>query len=46
MRRNRRYQSFRSGRNCFSPKGQSRMIPPAPEIMEHISLDCDLLILP
>lgn len=27
---------YRSGKNCFSPKGQSRMLPPVPEIMQAI----------
>jgi hypothetical protein len=27
---------YRSGKNCFSPKGQSRMLPPASEIMERL----------
>lgn len=27
---------YRSGKNCFSPKGQTRLIPPSPEISDHL----------
>lgn len=37
---------YRTGKNCYSPTGQSRMIPPVPEIMEYLALDCDLIIDP
>lgn len=28
---------YRSGKNCFSPKGKSKMIPPVPEVLEVIA---------
>lgn len=33
---------YRTGRNCFSPKGQSRMIPPISQPAGLLSLDCDV----
>ena len=35
---------YRTGKNCFSPKGQSKMLPPIPELIQHISLDCDVML--
>ncbi|SEP43015.1 hypothetical protein SAMN05216316_3087 [Nitrosovibrio sp. Nv6] len=32
---------YRTGKNCFSPKGKSRMIPPTQQLSQ-ISLDCDI----
>lgn len=34
---------FRSGKNCWSPKGQSRMIPPDDRVLAHISAVGDTL---
>lgn len=34
----------RTGKNQFSPKGQSIMLPPVPALMEHLSLDCDVIL--
>ena len=34
----------RTGKICFSPKGRSRMLPLIPVLMEHLSLDCDVLL--
>lgn len=33
---------YRTGQNCYSPKGQSRMIPPVPALIEHLAFDCDV----
>lgn len=33
---------YRTGKNCFSPTGQSRMLPPIPELAEHLGLGCDV----
>lgn len=35
---------YRTGKNCFSPKGQSKMLPPIPELMQHLSLHCDVMV--
>ncbi len=37
---------YRTGVNCFHPKGQTVMLPPIlpKEIMEHLALDCDVLL--
>lgn len=33
---------YRSGKNCFSPTSQTRMLPPVPELMEHLSDSTDV----
>ncbi len=35
---------YRTGKNQFSPKGQSFMLPPVPSLMEHLSLDCNVML--
>lgn len=35
---------YRTGKNCYSPRGRSRMLPPVLALMEHLSLDCDLFL--
>lgn len=35
---------YRNGKNCFSPKGQSKMLPPIPELMQHLSLECSVML--
>lgn len=34
----------RSGINAFMPKGRTVMLPPVPALMEHLALDCDVII--
>lgn len=34
----------RSGKNCYSPKSQTRLLPPIPELMQHLGPDCDILL--
>ena len=34
----------RSGINAFMPKGRTIMLPPVPALMEHLSLDCDVML--
>lgn len=34
----------RTGINAFMPKGRTRMIPPVPTLMQHLSLDCDVVL--
>ena len=33
---------YRSGKNCFAPTGQTRMLPPVPELMAHLSESNDV----
>jgi hypothetical protein len=33
---------YRSGKNCFAPTGQTRMLPPIPELMSHLSESTDV----
>lgn len=33
---------YRSGKNCFAPTGQTRMLPPVPELMSHLSESTDV----
>lgn len=33
---------YRSGKNCFAPTGQTRMLPPVPELMSHLSEGTDV----
>lgn len=33
---------YRGGKNCFAPTGQTRMLPPIPELMKHISVESDV----
>lgn len=35
---------YRTGKNCFSPKGKSKMIPPIPALMKNLTLECDVLL--
>lgn len=35
---------YRNGRNAFTPKGRTVMLPPVPALMEHLSLDCDVML--
>jgi hypothetical protein len=35
---------YRTGKNCFSPKGHSRMIPPTVQLIDYLSLDCDVTL--
>lgn len=35
---------YRSGKNCYCPKGQTKMIPPVPQLMEHLILNCDVIL--
>ena len=34
----------RSGINTYMPKGQTRMLPPIPELMAHLEADCDVIL--
>lgn len=34
----------RSGINAFMPKGRTCMIPPVVELMNHLTLDCDVVL--
>ena len=33
---------YRSGKNCFSPTGQSRMLPPVPALMGHLNFTMEV----
>ena len=33
---------YRSGKNCFAPSSQTRMLPPVPELMSHLSESTDV----
>lgn len=33
---------YRSGKNCFAPTGQTRMLPPIPELMTYLSETTDI----
>lgn len=35
---------YRSGKNCFAPTGQTRMLPPIPELMAKLSESTDVLL--
>lgn len=35
---------YRTGKNCFSPKGQSKMLPPVAALMKHLTLNCDVTL--
>ena len=35
---------YRSGKNCFAPTGQTKMLPPIPELMAHLSEDTDVIL--
>lgn len=35
---------YRSGSNAFMPKGRTRMIPPVPALMEHLTPECDVVL--
>lgn len=35
---------YRSGKNCFAPTGKTMMLPPIPELMEHLSEDTDVIL--
>lgn len=35
---------FRSGKNCWAPGGQSRMLPPVPDLMAHLSYSCTVML--
>lgn len=35
---------YRTGKNCFSPKGKSKLIPPIPALMKNLTLECDVLL--
>ena len=35
---------YRTGNGCFAHKEQSRMIPPVPELMLHLTLKRDVLL--
>ena len=36
---------YRSGKNCSAPAGQTRMLPPVPELMTHLSETTDVLLM-
>ncbi|NEZ03073.1 hypothetical protein G4Y73_02785 [Wenzhouxiangella sp. XN201] len=33
---------YRTGKNCYAPTGQSRMLPPVSELMQYLKDDVDL----
>lgn len=35
---------YRTGINTFMPKGKTFMLPPVPELMVHLTLDCDVIL--
>jgi len=37
---------YRGGKNCFAPTARTRMLPPVPELMEHLSHESDVLLSP
>lgn len=35
---------YRSGKNCFAPASKTKMLPPIPELMGHLSEDTDVIL--